>query len=468
MSRIRSLRGLASTAAIAGLLVVVVLFVVLPALASTPGTPVPPPSTSGVTPIDVATGGQSNDCAVFYASNPGDQPLYQYRIANPKSQKYTTTVNGSPVSFTLLLNPPDAVGQPANTGNKYVDLVTSSGAKIVDIGIKGGLDETRYRYGLTTDGFITADGALHAPAQSTTTDNTPTQLYSISNLTFCFGMSGVSGSVYNDVNQDSDNDSGDTPLSGWTVRLYRGVTAGTAGGGTLTASTTSAADGSYRIGVTFDTSLTYRVCEVPPSGTWAQSEPLPSSTTLCSGTGEKGKGYDITPPPANTMQVVSGRDFGNVAAVAAPCPAAPFGTADSSYLIQLSACKTNQFVFDSGSEGGKPFASVWTGDTSQAPIPLIERITWPYDASAGQNQDELIYNDTFPFTGVKKTMQYCLVDPRTGPTSYTLAPAYSTHASSSLVLPAGETSCLVTTIESANDTYVAWVYSEVDGWRSTA
>src|SRR5438445_10645415 len=78
MKRMLSLRGLVGAAVIAGLLT----FVVLPALASTPGAAVPPPSTSGVTPTDIATGGQSNDCALFYAGNPSAQPAYQFRIAN--------------------------------------------------------------------------------------------------------------------------------------------------------------------------------------------------------------------------------------------------------------------------------------------------------------------------------------------------------------------------------------------------
>ena len=91
-----------------GLLIGLVMFIVLPALASTAGQPVPPPSTSGVMPIDVNTGGQSNDCALF-----GSTAASQFRISNPKSQTYSTSVNGAPVTFTLKLNPDDAKGLPA-------------------------------------------------------------------------------------------------------------------------------------------------------------------------------------------------------------------------------------------------------------------------------------------------------------------------------------------------------------------
>jgi hypothetical protein len=461
MKRILSLRGLVGVGVVAGLLTLVVL----PALASTPGTAVPPPSTSGVTPIDVNTGGQSNDCAIFYAGNPSAQPAYQFRIANPKSQKYTTTVNGATVSFTLALNPTDAQGQPANGSNKYVDF-TSTGAKIVDVGIKGGADETRYNYAGQTGGFVVADGALHAPAQSTVspTDPTPTQLYSISNLTFCFNIGSVSGTVYTDVNENATNDSGDTPLAGWTVRLYRGVTTNQPGGGTVIGTTTSAADGTYRMSVGFDPNLTYRVCEAPPSGTWAQSQPLPTSPNRCAGPGERSKGYEVVPPPSLDA---TGLDFGNVGAIPAPCPAAPFGTNTATYAVQLAACKSSVFAFHSGTQGGKPFSQVWASDQTQALVPLVEQITWPYDPTLGQNQYTVIYNDVFPFTGPSRVMQYCLLDPRTNGTGLVLASPYNQDSNKNLVLPAGETSCLITSTESASGSFVAYVFTDEDGWRST-
>ena len=123
-----------------GVLVGLMMFIVLPALASTAGQPVPPPSTLGVMPIDVDTGGQSNDCAVF-----NSPAANQFRIANPKSKTYSTSVNGAPVTFTVKLNPDSATGLPGYANQKYMD-VSSTGAAIVDIGIKGGNDETDYRY----------------------------------------------------------------------------------------------------------------------------------------------------------------------------------------------------------------------------------------------------------------------------------------------------------------------------------
>lgn len=490
MNRKRTVQGLVGISLAAAILALVVL----PALASSPGTAVPPPSTLGVTPVVFNPGSQSNDCAAFYAGNSAAQPKYQYRIASPKSQTYTTTVGGFTVTFKLTLNPADAVGKPANGTNKYFDF-SATGANVVDVGVRpedddGGDHEghtsrgvatarsdndaddygTRYSYASLSGGFVASDGALHGTAESTVSSSNPTpkRLSTVDSVTFCFNLGSVSGTVYSDLNESTTLDAGDTPLSGWTVRLYKGVTAGTAGGGTVIGTATTATDGKYRINVGWDGTATYRVCELPPSGTWAQSQPLPTATTLCAATGELKKGYDVPAPTGSASPDVNPVDFGNVTATPAPCPAAPFGTTDGTYQIQLAGCKANAFAFKAGTQNGAPLARVWAGDETQSLVPLTEKITWPYSAAAGQNKLTVIYNDTFPFTGPAKTMQYCLVDPRAGGTGLTLTPPYDTAAGASSVLPAGETSCLITTTESAAGTFVVYVYSLVDGWRSTA
>ena len=427
------------------------MFIVFPALASTAGGAVPPPSTAGVMPIDVDTGGQSNDCAVFNST-----AANQFRIANPKSKTYSTSVNGAPVTFTVKLNPDDATGLPGYANQKYMD-VSSTGAAIVDIGIKGGTDETDYDYSVLPAGYVTADGALHAPAQATDSrTGLPTTLYSISNLTFCFDVRGsVSGTVYHDLNQNGQNDD-NSPQSGWTVHLYQGTT--------LVKTTTSGSGGSYAFALQLATGSQYTVCEVPPSGTWAQTQPSPSDTNVCSAAGELVKGYRFT--PASTTQQISGKDFGNVPSQL--CVPGPFG--EPGYEIQLAACKPNQsYVFNSGTTpGGKPFVSVTGGDqTNTTEEPLVEKITWPYDPTQGQNQLELQYTDVFPYDLTKlKTMQYCKLDPRDG-SEFTLEPPYDTIVSKGDILPGTETSCLISTTESADGTYVAYVYSAIDGLRTT-
>lgn len=439
-----------------------------------------------MTAVDVPTGGQSNDCAVFYANNPADQPAYQYRISNPKSQKYTTTVNGTTVTFTLTMNPPNPGPSgplPAYANDKYVSF-TSTGAAIVDAGIKGGTDTARYNYsgksGLTGNpsyGAVTSDGYLHAPAQSTvsSTNLTPTSLYSVSNLTFCFSLAGsVSGTVYQDANQNGTKDGGDTGQSGWTVSLYRGVTQGSPGGGTLVSTTTSGSDGSYSFALPFSTSTTYRLCEAPPSGTWAQSQPLPSTADICTGTNELPKGYDFQPTSAT--QQITGENFGNVAAVA--CATGPFGL--DNYQIQLEHCKANTFVFsatpgviDGDTSTPPPTVSVWVGDDTLGAVPLVERIVFPFviqPPGTPQPLLTLVYDDTFPFSLADAApMPFCKLDPRDG-TEFGLSGLPSGD-----VLPGSATSCIIQATQSARrldatnhpdqGTYTAYVYSSLDGLR---
>jgi SdrD B-like protein len=474
-------RSLVIGSAVLAAAVVTVLFVVLPALATPPGVRIPPPSVQkGITPIDVPTGGQSDDCSVFYASA-GTKPTYQYRISNPKSKTYSTTVNNVPVSFTLQMNPGDlgANTTPAYTNDKYVSVTKSTGAAIVDIGIKGGTDTARYNYaGLTVPGAtnanygsVSSDTYLHGPAQSTVsgTNLTPTSLYSVSNLTFCFELAGsVSGTIYQDNDQNgSFNSPGDAGLAGWTVDLRNHGT------GSLVTSTTSGSDGSYGFSVPLTVGTTYRICESPPSGTWAQSQPAPSSdpgSKICVDSGELARGYTFTATSAT--QAVTGQDFGNVPAVTCSSPFDPFG--DGSYLVKLAACKTNNFVFNHGTtSGGKPFVSLWADDQTKPKQPMVEKITWPYNVSGGQNQFKVLYTDAFPFdVNQLKAMQYCQLDPRdpSGADGLTLSSSpvdYTQDTNKGLVLPTGETSCLISTTESATGTFVAFVFSDIDGYRTT-
>ena len=79
----------------------------------------------------------------------------------------------------------------------------------------------------------------------------------------------------------------------------------------------------YKINAAFSTSTNYTLCETPPSGTWAQDVPLPSTTTICgpnqNGNGASGvpnellKGLQFTPQSVGAT--ITGKDFGNVAAV---------------------------------------------------------------------------------------------------------------------------------------------------------
>ena len=492
--------------AAAGSLAAALIFLVIPAFGSPAGSGVPPASLQlGVVPTDVATGGQSNDCAVF--NSPGSA---QIRFANPKTGVTNYTIGGIAVSVSLTMNPPNANypkttdpgydaskypgshndGKwPAYGNDKYVS-VTVTGAKLADIGVKGGTDTTRYNY--VGQANSTGDTYLHGPAQSvvSASDPTPTQLYSVSNLTLCLRFGSASGTVYNDANplpNGTYDSPPDTPLPGWTVRLYKGVTPGTAGGGSLVATTTSATDGTYSLSTSFDTGLWYRVCEAPPAGTWAQSQPLPNSVTLCTGAGEKAKGYDFK--PAAATEQVGGKDFGNVPA--GPCQA-PFNTTNGtiSYTALLAgACKQNTFVQSSGfvADTTIPYVSIWAGDQTKPKVGMVEKITFPYPVNA-QNDVELRYDDVFPFSPNQAVaMLQCNLDPRNANApankDLSLLPSYdgldaslnpyadpaAAQAEFNLVLPAGETSCYITATEQVDGSgvrqYVVYVYSSIDGFR---
>jgi hypothetical protein len=299
-----------------GLLVGLLLFIVLPAFAGTGGPPVPPPSTDGVTPTDVARGVPAGtDCSAFYASNPSAKPAYSYYIANPQSGTYSTTAGGTPVTFTLKQNPPNTNPPlPGYAIDKYIGF-TSTNAAVTDVSIESGLDENvdirgvndtaRYNYSGLPGGFVTSDGYLHPTALLSDKNGRPLILYSYSHVTFCFNLTtdSVSGTVYRDANQNGAYNPGtDTLQSGWTVNLY--------GGGTTPIKTaTTGAGGTYSFTVPVSSTTTYKICEVPPaaSGTWSQSQP--GSGVGCTGAGELANGYSFQ---AKTPGATLGPDnFGN-------------------------------------------------------------------------------------------------------------------------------------------------------------
>ncbi len=471
----------------AGTLVSLILFVVLPAMATPPGAAILPPSIpKNVTPVDVATGGQSNDCAVFHST-----AANQYRISNPKTGTYRTTVGNVQVTFTLTMNPPNTnPPRPAYANDKYVS-ISSTGAAIVDIGIKGGTDSARYNYtGLFSNPTyapgISSDGYLHAPAQSVDGQGNPTSLYSVSNLTFCFDLAGsASGKVYADANENSSPDAGETGLAGWTVNLRDNAD------GSPVSTTTSASDGTYSFSLPFNTSTTYRICEAPPStdaNAWAQTEPLPSSPNICDGSRELPKGYTFK--PSSATQSITGQDFGNVGAQ--PCQAGPFGI-PGTYVIQLARCKPNATyafsstpgVIDGDTSTPAPYVSVFASDeTQQDLVPLVEKITLPFTIKPPGTAQPLItlgYDDTFPFSiadALANPMPFCKLDPRVDGSDFDLQGTYADPNNVSQVLPSGATSCLIFQSESATrpdqvnhpdqGTYTAYVYSELDGLRGVS
>jgi hypothetical protein len=288
-------------------LALVVLLVVLPAFGSNPNAGVPPKSFQGVMPVDVAIGGQpaATICNAF-----GSSGSSSWDIKNPTPGVYKTTLpGGAKVQATLAdSGNQGASTTPAYAADKYLDF-TISGAAVVDVGVNGGSDTDDYKYdsGATVTfppggqytnpnpGYVTSDKYLHAPAQSiNSSTGQPTQLYSLSHITFCFNTS-VTATGTVKVNG--------TGTSGWTLHLYDGSNkpAGTA---------TSGSGGAYSFSGLAPGS-SYTVCAVVPTG-YTQTAPTGSNTAPCggSGTNENPIGRAFT-----TNQSVTGLDFSYTAPV---------------------------------------------------------------------------------------------------------------------------------------------------------
>jgi hypothetical protein len=443
MKYLRNKRRLAVLSA-AATVVGVTLSVVLPALASSLAVSVPPAAEpSGVTPTLVDVGGNGTCSNIFGLNTGAGTGVYEYDNSNPKTQTNLPSLNGDGVAFDITMS-------TGKDKDKYFSFV-AHGAAIIGVGVNGGTQTTAYDYRTTTNGYVTQDGAVTGQSLSSTglhAPQGPNQLYSVSHLTFCYKVGTVTGRVYQDLNYDGANNDGSTAgLGGWTVNLYDHA-------GSLVRSTQSAPDGSYNLSAVF-TDSSYTVCEAPPSGAWAQTEP--TSSSVCHGTGELVNGYTLSSPAS--FGTYSGRDFGNVQAIT--CTSGPFGIPG----YQVGTCKPGEtYVFQSGtiSSGlyaGHPYVNYAVGDPTQPQVATVEKVTFadPFTADSSGNPvptyTSILYLDDNGFAGTFESampMQYCELDPRDTsaseyPNSYALQSPYDAVGAggSGLVLPGSETACLI-------------------------
>ncbi len=464
-----------------GGLVALMLLVVLPAVASTANDFVAPPSTGDhVMPRDLAIGG-TGDCANLFS---GLGSYSEYDNVNPKTATNLASGNHDGATFTLNLS--------GSSKSQTLD-VSASGAEILGIGIKGGTQSTAYNY--VSGPYVTSsppytalpgpnptsvagDTGLHAPAQNFTIANalggiveTPTQYYSISQLTVCYTQGSVSGTVYQDSNFSGGFDSGEPTLSGWTIHLYNSL-------GSLVGTTTSNANGAYRIGTIFDGG-NYTVCEVPnpatplPAGdnAWAQTQPGAGSPT-CTGTGEFKNGSVDHHAEAARQRHRRGlrqrrRDQVHDRTVRHRRLPGRHLQADAD--VRLHPGTTTP--------GDKPYVSYFVGDPTQSPVPTVERVSFADPWNGGPAYKTLNYEDSAgfqaPTDGNLHLMPWCSSDPRDTsaagyPDSYTLPLSPPSPAS----LSGGATSCLISLKITAPaggaqaGTMVAYVYSSSDSIRS--
>jgi hypothetical protein len=196
--------------------------------------------------------------------------------------------------------------------------------------------------------------------------------------------------------------------------------------------------------------------DLPYSGT--------TGSTSCSTPGSFYRGYAVTVGAADQ----SGLDFGIIAAQTICSQPSPLA---GQYEVKLAHCKDGQFFTVDYSDTGQKIAAITPLRTDLGKVPMIEKITWTIPGT--HKQFNIIYDDTLPYgDGDTQDIQFCLLDPRDGsPDNMTLASTpidYTTVATSNLVLPGTQTSCLLEEASKvSNGKYVAYIYSAIDGWRST-
>jgi hypothetical protein len=275
----------------------------------------------------------------------------------------------------------------------------------------------------------------------------------------------LSGKVFADAN-DNGVDNGEAGIPGRTVRLYTGAS-------TQAAEATTAQDGSYSFPNLSADNVTYKVCLAAAAG-YAQT--LPRSSTSgsveCTGTGpaERSYGYGLTP-----TDDTGGLSFGEIVSNCTLETGNP-----PRYIVKFTyQCKdTARFLVDYSDAEGNKIASVEPLDTTQPKVPVLEKIIWSLPADGHQFQ--LLYDDTTPYGDTTPTlpgdlapkpMLDCTVEPRDAGAAdpeFTLSSLYDQYSESGAVVRTGETSCLVASTISVEDgTYTAYVYSALDGWRST-
>ena len=147
------------------------------------------------------------------------------------------------------------------------------------------------------------------------------------------------------------------------------------------------------------------------------------------------------------------------------------------YSAQLLAkdgeCKTDDVVMYTYNDEGTRFATLHPVAGGGEPYKVVEHIRWR-GFGADQNPVKLWYDDT-PEDGYdgtdKRDLLLCKVDPRPDPIAnpFDLPPTVN----DAVVLPVGETSCMLESTDSApasgdadsSRAYDAWIYSNVDGSR---
>jgi hypothetical protein len=467
---------------IGGLIVAVaaLTFVLVPALAAT-GGPVKPPSGAGVTPQKIEVGPAGFTCSDAAIGSPGTM---QFTIPRPGNG--TFQIAGTPYAIVLshLSSDPAKVDWAATGGLQVFDLGVVSDEKVAWYRYRPpvtpyGSPNQAYANGTLASGRL-SDTAVHG-GDNDSDDH-------LGAMTFCYGpLSKISGKVWADANLDGSS-SGESGIPNWPVRLYSN--------GQVIGTSTTRPDGSYTLYA--NPVGSYTVCAVPspPSPPWFQTSPTSGTTgasQTCSANDElgfkaptPGYGYSVVNPP---IAGVANLDFGAAQGASFTCgtnPTSPTTPGDSfSFDCGSKLGGAYSFFTNAYTENGKQKVLIQavapaTGSPSGAVVPFLEKITWTY---TGNDQNALLmsFDDSFPYNQLIP-MKRCNYDPRPDPTSVaplsapqagilpdytqTLPQAASASDYRSCILYQTERAPTPSAQGGSPGTYVFYVYSEADSFRS--
>ncbi len=286
---------------------------------------------------------------------------------------------------------------------------------------------------------------------------------SLPTLTAALCIGTISGRIWQDTDENGQPGPNENPQA-FNVYLYEKTTAGYGTPRTTTASQT----GVYTFS-NVPLNKTYLVCESDPlAGVWAQSTPpaTPPPPPKCATDGRESNGWEFL-----FGQSVNDKHFGNVPAVNAQCNEAFQGGVEGNFQYQAKLhavngdCKTGELVMltYTSQQNGLVATLHPTNTTAGTKFPVIEWIKWTGLTGTAQNPVTLRYDDIAPYGDATREMPMCKFDPRPDGDSFGLNDATDIFPEATPV----HTSCMIVSTDSAGGTYEAYVYSEVDGYRST-
>ncbi len=281
----------------------------------------------------------------------------------------------------------------------------------------------------------------------------------------------ISGTIWQDTDENgAPGPTASEPRQPFNVFLY----AKSGSTYSVPRTTQAAADGTYTF-PNVPLNKTYLVCESDnnpgsPPRVWAQTTPT-ATQQKCKTDGRESSGWEFL-----FTASVSDKHFGNVPAVDAQCTSPFQGGVEGNFEYKAKLytvggnCKVGELVMLTYTSQQNALVATLhpTSATTGTTFPVIEWIKWT-GLPGSQNPVTLRYDDVAPYGDVTREMPMCLYDPRPKPITDPFGLTEVDEATNP-IFPAADpahTSCMIVSTDSAGGTYEAYVYSKVDGYRST-